>query len=270
MSQCGTRERDCAPGGLRAAFNSLGRGWASPAGSTPCVRGLSAAPAAGAGREEEAPSERPAGAALPPLPSRRRPRPAARPLPPSRGGPAAPAGRRSPCEGSPWPGGEEEKGGGRRPTRWRRRGGSCRSGASGARAGARRRPLAGGRPWAAARGRPRGAPERPRPEPRAPPPSPVAPLPAGRARARTMSDTRRRVKVYTLNEDRQWDDRGTGHVSSTYVERLKGMSLLVRAEADGESPAPGPRGVRAPSLASAPRKHRGGGGFLPAVWRCFS
>lgn len=49
-----------------------------------------------------------------------------------------------------------------------------------------------------------------------------------------MSDTRRRVKVYTLNEDRQWDDRGTGHVSSTYVDRLKGMSLLVRAEADGE------------------------------------
>nr|XP_033793806.1 serine/threonine-protein phosphatase 4 regulatory subunit 3B isoform X4 [Geotrypetes seraphini] len=48
-----------------------------------------------------------------------------------------------------------------------------------------------------------------------------------------MSDTRRRVKVYTLNEERQWDDRGTGHVLSTYVERLKGMSLLVRAEADG-------------------------------------
>lgn len=49
-----------------------------------------------------------------------------------------------------------------------------------------------------------------------------------------MTDTRRRVKVYTLNEDRQWDDRGTGHVSSCYVERLKGMSLLVRAESDGE------------------------------------
>ncbi|XP_049640733.1 serine/threonine-protein phosphatase 4 regulatory subunit 3B isoform X2 [Suncus etruscus] len=48
-----------------------------------------------------------------------------------------------------------------------------------------------------------------------------------------MSDTRRRVKVYTLNEERQWDDRGTGHVASTYVEELKGMSLLVRAEADG-------------------------------------
>ncbi|XP_063047512.1 serine/threonine-protein phosphatase 4 regulatory subunit 3-like isoform X3 [Engraulis encrasicolus] len=48
-----------------------------------------------------------------------------------------------------------------------------------------------------------------------------------------MSDTRRRVKVYTLNEDRQWDDRGTGHVSSTYVERLEGLCLLVRAESDG-------------------------------------
>uniref|UniRef100_A0A8C5GXQ1 Serine/threonine-protein phosphatase 4 regulatory subunit 3 n=1 Tax=Gouania willdenowi TaxID=441366 RepID=A0A8C5GXQ1_GOUWI len=48
-----------------------------------------------------------------------------------------------------------------------------------------------------------------------------------------MSDTRRRVKVYTLNEERQWDDRGTGHVSSTFVERLKGTSLLVRAESDG-------------------------------------
>lgn len=54
-----------------------------------------------------------------------------------------------------------------------------------------------------------------------------------------MTDTRRRVKVYTLNEDRQWDDRGTGHVSSCYVERLKGMSLLVRAESDGKSMSEG-------------------------------
>ena len=37
-----------------------------------------------------------------------------------------------------------------------------------------------------------------------------------------------------LNEDRQWDDRGTGHVSSAYVERLRGMSLLVRSETDGK------------------------------------
>jgi protein phosphatase 4 regulatory subunit 3 len=48
-----------------------------------------------------------------------------------------------------------------------------------------------------------------------------------------MTDTRRRVKLYALNADRQWDDRGTGHVFSSYVDRLKGMSLLVRAELDG-------------------------------------
>lgn len=48
-----------------------------------------------------------------------------------------------------------------------------------------------------------------------------------------MTDTRRRVKLYALNADRQWDDRGTGHVSSPYVDRLKGISLLVRAESDG-------------------------------------
>ena len=50
-----------------------------------------------------------------------------------------------------------------------------------------------------------------------------------------MTDTRRRVKLYALNAERQWDDKGTGHVSSTYVERLKGISLLVRAEADGKN-----------------------------------
>ncbi|KFM68154.1 hypothetical protein X975_26338, partial [Stegodyphus mimosarum] len=48
-----------------------------------------------------------------------------------------------------------------------------------------------------------------------------------------MADTKRRVKLYALNADRQWDDRGTGHVSSSYIDRLKGMSLLVRAESDG-------------------------------------
>lgn len=36
-----------------------------------------------------------------------------------------------------------------------------------------------------------------------------------------------------LNESRVWDDQGTGHVSSIYVEKFKGMSLLVRSEADG-------------------------------------
>ena len=51
--------------------------------------------------------------------------------------------------------------------------------------------------------------------------------------ASKMTDTRRRVKLYELNAERQWDDKGTGHVSSTYVERLKGISLVVRSEQDG-------------------------------------
>lgn len=68
-------------------------------------------------------------------------------------------------------------------------------------------------------------------------------------------NTKRRVKLYALNAERQWDDRGTGHVTSSYVDRLKGLSgknvlsqiemfklildsssgisLLVRAENDG-------------------------------------
>lgn len=46
-----------------------------------------------------------------------------------------------------------------------------------------------------------------------------------------MSDTRRRVKLYTLNEDRQWEDRGTGHVCCSDEE----TSLTVTAESDGTS-----------------------------------
>ncbi|OTF81076.1 serine/threonine-protein phosphatase 4 regulatory subunit 3-like [Euroglyphus maynei] len=38
-----------------------------------------------------------------------------------------------------------------------------------------------------------------------------------------------------LNANRTWDDRGTGHVSSSYIDRLNGMSLLVRAETDGST-----------------------------------
>lgn len=44
-----------------------------------------------------------------------------------------------------------------------------------------------------------------------------------------MSDTRRRVKVYTLNEERQWEDRGTGHVCCSEPD-----SLTVTGEADGK------------------------------------
>lgn len=46
-------------------------------------------------------------------------------------------------------------------------------------------------------------------------------------------DTRRRVKLYVSNASRQWDDKGTGHVTSCYHEPLDGMSLLVRNELDG-------------------------------------
>lgn len=45
----------------------------------------------------------------------------------------------------------------------------------------------------------------------------------------TTQDTRRRVKLYALNADRQWDDRGTGHVTSNYVDRLKGKILSHKA-----------------------------------------
>eukprot|EP00794_Sanderia_malayensis_P020324 gene20324-22323_t len=49
-----------------------------------------------------------------------------------------------------------------------------------------------------------------------------------------MSNTRRRVKLYVLNDDRQWDDHGTGHVSPIYVDqdKLQGIVLYVRSEDD--------------------------------------
>jgi len=49
-------------------------------------------------------------------------------------------------------------------------------------------------------------------------------------------DTRRRVKLYTLNNSRQWDDRGTGHVRAVCNnENEQGQVLLVvRAEVNGD------------------------------------
>lgn len=46
-------------------------------------------------------------------------------------------------------------------------------------------------------------------------------------------DAKRRVKLYALNENRQWDDKGTGHVNSCHHEPLDGVSLLVTNESDG-------------------------------------
>ena len=52
--------------------------------------------------------------------------------------------------------------------------------------------------------------------------------------AAETTNTRRRVKLYMLNENRAWDDNGTGHVSVTYSEKPKFMMLDVKSEIDGE------------------------------------
>ncbi|XP_011890994.1 PREDICTED: putative SMEK homolog 3 [Cercocebus atys] len=48
-----------------------------------------------------------------------------------------------------------------------------------------------------------------------------------------MADLKYSVKVYVLNEDQEWNNLGTGQVSSTYDEQFQGMSLLVRSDSDG-------------------------------------
>ncbi|XP_039079023.1 serine/threonine-protein phosphatase 4 regulatory subunit 3B-like [Hyaena hyaena] len=45
-----------------------------------------------------------------------------------------------------------------------------------------------------------------------------------------MTDKCRRAKVYFLNRDKQWEDLGSGNVSSTYVEQLQGVCLLVQSD----------------------------------------
>uniref|UniRef100_A0A8C1SH24 Serine/threonine-protein phosphatase 4 regulatory subunit 3 n=1 Tax=Cyprinus carpio TaxID=7962 RepID=A0A8C1SH24_CYPCA len=47
-----------------------------------------------------------------------------------------------------------------------------------------------------------------------------------------MSDTRRRVKVYTLNEERQWEDRGTGHVLCCVCSSVGSVLLESRISPD--------------------------------------
>lgn len=48
----------------------------------------------------------------------------------------------------------------------------------------------------------------------------------------TEATTRRRVKLYMLNEERQWDDKGTGHVSALYNDSSC-ICLVVISENDG-------------------------------------
>ncbi|CAH8343733.1 unnamed protein product [Eruca vesicaria subsp. sativa] len=53
-------------------------------------------------------------------------------------------------------------------------------------------------------------------------------------KSQSNSNSMQRVKVYHLNEDGKWDDRGTGHVSIDYVERSEELSLCVIDEDDNE------------------------------------
>ena len=41
------------------------------------------------------------------------------------------------------------------------------------------------------------------------------------------------MKVYQLNGEGQWDDKGTGYISCKYVEGVGGTALRVVSEADG-------------------------------------
>jgi len=43
----------------------------------------------------------------------------------------------------------------------------------------------------------------------------------------------RRVKLYALNEDRCWEDQGTGHVVYQCTDESTNVSLVVRSEIDG-------------------------------------
>ena len=58
-----------------------------------------------------------------------------------------------------------------------------------------------------------------------------------RVMAMRSRDTRRRVKLYILNDDLQWEDKGTGHVT---IASGSGMAewmwpvLCVRSEEDGK------------------------------------
>lgn len=50
-----------------------------------------------------------------------------------------------------------------------------------------------------------------------------------------VSDPLQRVKVYRLNDEGKWDDRGTGHVTVDYVERSESVGLVVIDEEDNET-----------------------------------
>ena len=46
-------------------------------------------------------------------------------------------------------------------------------------------------------------------------------------------EARHRAKVYCLNEDGQWDDRGTGHAAVQYLPAEEAAFIVVMSEEDG-------------------------------------
>ncbi|XP_043720303.1 serine/threonine-protein phosphatase 4 regulatory subunit 3-like isoform X2 [Telopea speciosissima] len=51
----------------------------------------------------------------------------------------------------------------------------------------------------------------------------------------SVANSMQRVKVYRLNDNGKWDDRGTGHVSVDYLERSEEIGLFVVDEEDNET-----------------------------------
>ena len=47
-----------------------------------------------------------------------------------------------------------------------------------------------------------------------------------RAVLNKMTDTRRRVKLYELNAERQWDDKGTGKTMVVVVDMLSDIVVM--------------------------------------------
>uniref|UniRef100_A0A0D6QST3 Uncharacterized protein n=1 Tax=Araucaria cunninghamii TaxID=56994 RepID=A0A0D6QST3_ARACU len=57
----------------------------------------------------------------------------------------------------------------------------------------------------------------------------------GRNGASTGTNPMQRVKVYRLNDEGKWDDRGTGHVTVEFLERSEAVGLVVIDEEDNET-----------------------------------
>ena len=50
-----------------------------------------------------------------------------------------------------------------------------------------------------------------------------------------VTDTRKRVKLYSFTDNLQWEDLGTGQIMLTFMERMQGIVVIVRSEEDGKN-----------------------------------